>query len=174
MAQRKFDNRKFQTRINHKIRIPKIRVITEDGKMLGIMSPPEALKIAKNEGLDLVEISPHAKPPVCKIMEYGKYKYEQSKRNQTPKKTKFKEIKFRPNIDNNDYQVKLRKVIEFLKDGNQVRVAVEFRGRELQYLDTGRELLNKIISDSGELCGGNTPLTKSGRRISTNLSPKSS
>ena len=161
-------------RVNHKIRIPQIRVVTDDGKMLGIMSPQDAMKIAKSEGLDLVEISPHAKPPVCKIIEYGKYKYEQSKKSSTPKKTKFKEIKFRPRIDENDYQVKLRKILGFLGDGNQVRIAVEFRGREMQYKDLGRELLNRVIEDAGEVCNGSTPLTTAGRRISTNLSPKSS
>ena len=160
--------------MNHKIRIPQIRVITDDGKMLGIMSPQEAMKIAKGEGLDLVEISPHAKPPVCKIIEYGKYKYEQSKKNSTPKKTKFKEIKFRPRIDENDYNVKLKKILKFLGEGNQVRIAVEFRGREMQYKEQGRALLERVISDSSEVCNSNTPLTSAGRRISTNLSPKSS
>lgn len=175
MKQRKFDKRKeWGPRVNHKIRIPQIRVITDDGKMLGIMSPQEAMKIAKGEGLDLVEISPHAKPPVCKIIEYGKYKYEQSKKSSTPKKTKFKEIKFRPRIDENDYMVKLKKILKFLGEGHQVRIAVEFRGREMQYKELGRELLQRVISDASEVCNGNTPLTTAGRRISTNLSPKSS
>ena len=161
-------------RVNHKIRIPQIRVVMEGGKMLGIMSPQEAMKIAKSEGLDLVEISPHAKPPVCKIIEYGKYKYEQSKKSSTPKKPKFKEIKFRPRIDENDYMVKLKKILKFLGEGNQVRIAVEFRGREMQYKELGRELLQRVISDAADVCNGNTPLTAAGRRISTNLSPKSS
>jgi translation initiation factor IF-3 len=175
MNQRKFDKRKeWGPRVNHKIRIPQIRVVTDDGKMLGIMSPQEAMKIAKGEGLDLVEISPHAKPPVCKIIEYGKYKYEQSKKSSTPKKTKFKEIKFRPRIDENDYMVKLKKILKFLAEGNQVRIAVEFRGREMQYKELGRELLQRVISDASEVCNTNTPLTSAGRRISTNLSPKSS
>ena len=161
-------------RVNYKIKIPQIRVISDDGEMLGIMSPDDAMKIAKGRGLDLVEISPHARPPVCKIIEYGKYKYEQSKKSQTPKKTKFKEIKFRPRIDENDYQVKLKKILGFLGEGNQVRIAVEFRGREMQYKDLGRELLTRVISDATEVCNNSTPLTAAGRRISTNLSPKSS
>jgi len=160
--------------VNHKIRIPQIRVVTDDGKMLGIMSPQDAMKIAKGEGLDLVEISPQAKPPVCKIIEYGKYKYEQSKKSSTPKKTKFKEIKFRPRIDENDYNVKLKKILKFLGEGNQVRIAVEFRGREMQYKELGRELLQRVITDSADVCNTSTPLTTAGRRISTNLSPKSS
>ena len=141
--------------------------------MLGIMSPQEAMKIAKGEGLDLVEISPHAKPPVCKIIEYGKYKYEQSKKSSTPKKTKFKEIKFRPRIDENDYQVKLRKILQFLGEGNQVRIAVEFRGREMQYKEQGRELLQRVISDASEVGKCNIPISSAGRRMSTNLSPNS-
>ena len=111
--------REWGPRVNHKIRIPQIRVLTDDGKMLGIMSPQEAMKIAKEHGLDLVEIVPNARPPVCKIIEYGKYKYEQSKKSSPPKKTKFKEMKFRPVIDENDYNVKLKKVYGFLKEGNQ-------------------------------------------------------
>lgn len=166
--------REWGPRVNHKIRIPQIRVLTDDGKMLGIMSPQEAMKIAKEHGLDLVEIVPNARPPVCKIIEYGKYKYEQSKKSSTPKKTKFKEMKFRPVIDENDYNVKLKKVYGFLKEGNQVRIAVEFRGREMQFKDKGRELLQRVIQDVSEVCSSNTPLSSAGRRISTNLSPKGS
>lgn len=168
--------RDYGPRVNEKIRIPKIRVINEDGKMLGVMSPQEALKLAKEHGLDLVEIVPTARPPVCKIIEYGKYKYEQSKKqnSSTTKKTKFKEIKFHPRIDEHDYQTKLKKICEFLEKGSQVRVAVEFRGREMQYKHLGNELLDRVILDAGELCKTNTPLTFAGRRVSTNLSPAKS
>ena len=168
--------RDYGPRVNEKIRIPKIRVINEDGKMLGVMSPQEALKLAKDHGLDLVEIVPTARPPVCKIIEYGKYKYEQSKKqnSSTTKKTKFKEIKFHPRIDEHDYQTKLKKICEFLEKGSQVRVAVEFRGREMQYKHLGNELLDRVILDAGELCKTNTPLTFAGRRVSTNLSPAKS
>lgn len=171
---KKYNKRKeYGPRINEKIRIPKIRVIDEDGKMLGIMSPKEALVIAKEQGIDLVEIVPTAKPPVCKIIEYGKYKYEQSKKqsSSTTKKTKFKEIKFHPRIDEHDYQTKLKKICEFLEKNNQVRISVEFRGREMQYKNLGSELLDRVISDAGDLCKTNTPFTYAGRRISTNLSP---
>lgn len=171
---KKYNRRKeYGPRINEKIRIPKIRVIDEDGKMLGIMSPKEALVIAKEQGIDLVEIVPTAKPPVCKIIEYGKYKYEQSKKqsSSTTKKTKFKEIKFHPRIDEHDYQTKLKKICEFLEKNNQVRISVEFRGREMQYKNLGSELLDRVISDAGDLCKTNTPFTYAGRRISTNLSP---
>lgn len=175
---KKYDKKRkeYGPRVNERIRIPKIRVINEDGKMLGIMSPQEALSIAKNAGLDLVEIVADARPPVCKIIEYGKYKYEQSKRqgSSASKKSKFKEIKFHPRIDEHDYQTKLKKICEFLEKGSQVRVAVEFRGREMQYKHLGHELLDRVIQDSGELCNTNTPFTFAGRRISTNLSPAKS
>ena len=175
---KKYDKKRkeYGPRVNERIRIPKIRVINEDGKMLGIMSPQEALSIAKNAGLDLVEIVADAKPPVCKIIEYGKYKYEQSKRqgSSASKKSKFKEIKFHPRIDEHDYQTKLKKICEFLEKGSQVRVVVEFRGREMQYKHLGNELLDRVIQDSGELCKTNTPFTFAGRRISTNLSPAKS
>ena len=165
--------KEYGPRVNEKIRIPKIRVINEDGKMLGIMSPSEALQIAKQQGLDLVEIVPTARPPVCKIIEYGKYKYEQSKKqgSTATKKNKFKEIKFHPRIDEHDYQTKKKKICQFLEKGSQVRVAVEFRGREMQYKHLGNELLDRVILDVGDLCKTNTPFTFAGRRVSTNLSP---
>jgi translation initiation factor IF-3 len=178
MGNEKFDKRKkhYGPRVNERIRIKQIRVINDDGKMLGIMSPQEALEIAKGQGLDLVEIVPTARPPVCKIIEYGKYKYEQSKKQNSSatKKSKFKEIKFHPRIDEHDYQTKLKKISSFLEKGNQVRIAVEFRGREMQYREHGNDLLNRVISDVGELCKTNTPLTFAGRRVSTNLSPAKS
>ena len=175
MDKNKFGKRKkeYGPRVNEKIRIPQIRVINEDGKMLGIMSPKEALAIAKQHGLDLIEVVANARPPVCKIIEYGKYKYEQSKKNpaKVSKKSKFKEIKFHPRIDEHDYQTKLKKICEFLQKGSQVRLAVEFRGREMQYKSLGNELLDRVIKDAGELCKTNTPFTFAGRRVSTNLSP---
>jgi translation initiation factor IF-3 len=178
MDKNKFGKRKkeYGPRVNEKIRIPQIRVINDDGKMLGVMSPKEALAIAKSQGLDLVEVVANARPPVCKIIEYGKYKYEQSKKNpaKVSKKSKFKEIKFHPRIDEHDYQTKLKKICEFLGKGNQVRLAVEFRGREMQYKELGRALLDRVITDAGDVCKTNTPFTSAGRRISTNLSPAKS
>jgi translation initiation factor IF-3 len=175
MDKNKFSKNKkvYGPRVNEKIRIPKIRVINDDGKMLGVMSPQEALAIAKSQGLDLVEIVATARPPVCKIIEYGKYKYEQSKKQpaKSSKKSKFKEIKFHPRIDEHDYQTKLKKICEFLNKGSQVRIAVEFRGREMQYKELGKDLLNRVINDSGELCKTHTSFAFAGRRISTNLSP---
>lgn len=178
MDKKQFNKKKrdYGPRINERIRIPQIRVINEDGKMLGVMSPKEALAIAKQYGLDLVEVVANARPPVCKIIEYGKYKYEQSKKQTTTpsKKSKFKEIKFHPRIDEHDYQTKLKKICEFLSKGSQVRVAVEFRGREMQYKNLGHELLDRVVKDAGDVCKTNTPFTFAGRRVSTNLSPAKS
>lgn len=178
MDKNKFNKRKtdYGPRINERIRIPQIRVIDEHAKLLGIMSPKEALVIAKSQGLDLVELVATARPPVCKIMEYGKYKYEQSKKQTAvpSKKSKFKEIKFHPRIDEHDYQTKLKKIMEFLEKGSQVRIAVEFRGREMQYKNLGNQLLDRVIKDVGDVCKTNTPFTSAGRRISTNLSPAKS
>lgn len=175
MDKNKFGKNKkvYGPRVNEKIRIAQIRVINDDGKMLGVMSPQEALVIAKQQGLDLVEIVADARPPVCKIIEYGKYKYEQSKKQpaKTSKKSRFKEIKFHPRIDEHDYQTKLKKIKEFLGKGSQVRIAVEFRGREMQYKNLGNDLLKRVIKDSGELCKTYTTFSSAGRRISCNLSP---
>ena len=158
---------------NERIRALDVQVIGSDGANLGATPLNKAIEIAKQEGLDLIEISPNANPPVCKIIEYGKYKYEQSKKQSSSpsKKAKFKEIKFHPRIDEHDYQTKLKKICEFLSKGSQVRVAVEFRGREMQYKHLGNELLDRVINDAGELCKTNTPFTFAGRRVSTNLSP---
>ena len=165
--------KEYGPRVNERIRIPKIRVINEDGKMLGIMSPSEALQIAKQQGLDLVEIVPTARPPVCKIIEYGKYKYEQSKKQgQLPqRKTNLKKLNFIQELMNMITKQRKKKICQFLEKGSQVRVAVEFRGREMQYKHLGNELLDRVILDVGDLCKTNTPFTLAGRRVSTNLSP---
>jgi len=135
-------------RINERIASPEVRVIGIDGKQLGILSIREALNAAENAGSDLVEISPEAKPPVCKIIEYGKLKYqEQKKKNQAKKKQKtieVKEIKIRPGIEKHDYEVKIRALYKFILNGNKVKVTMRFRGREMEHQDLGFELLNKL------------------------------
>ena len=119
------------------------------------MPPAKALQAAETVGLDLVEISPNAKPPVCKIMDFGKYKYEQQKRESEAKKkqkiTDVKEVKFRPNTDQHDYDVKLRNVIRFLENGDKVKVTLRFRGREMAHQNLGRELLQRVAEDVKEL-----------------------
>ena len=141
-------NSKDNTRINNQIRVPNVRLIDENGNQLGIISTAEATKRASAVGLDLVEVAASATPPVCKILNYGKIKYEKQKKEAaTRKKQKtvsVKEIKIRPNIDTHDYDVKMRAIEKFLKAGNKVRVILRFRGREMAHTDIGMDMMNKI------------------------------
>jgi translation initiation factor IF-3 len=135
--------------------VPEIRLIDQNGNNVGIVSPDSAIHMAEEAGLDLVEISPGATPPVCKIMDFGKYKYEQQKKAAEAKKKQriidIKEVKFRPNIDTHDYDVKMRSVTKFLGDGDKVKVTLRFRGREMAHQELGRELLQKIAGDIEEV-----------------------
>ena len=143
-----------QNRRNNEIRVPRVRVIGSDGEMIGVLSRDEALRMAEEEDLDLVEIQPNADPPVCKIMDFGKFKFElQKKANEAKKKTKqveIKEVKFRPVTDEGDYQIKLRKMREFLVDGDKIKVNIRFRGREMSHQELGREMAARIEADLGE------------------------
>ncbi len=134
--------------MNESIRADKIRVVGADGEMKGIMSVREALALAEEAGLDLVEISPNTDPPVCKILDYGKYKYEQQKKAAEARKKQkvidLKEIKIRPGIEQHDYEVKMRAAKKFLEGGDKVKVTMRFRGREMAHLQIGRELLEKM------------------------------
>jgi translation initiation factor IF-3 len=138
-------------RVNEEIRIPQVRLIDQDGEMQGVMSAREAMHRAFTAGLDLVEISPNADPPVCKILDFGKFKYEQQKkRNEAKKKQKvieIKEIKVRPNIDENDYQVKMRAMKSFIEEGDKVKVTLRFRGREMAHQDIGVRVLERIRAE---------------------------
>ena len=138
-------------RVNEEIRVPQVRLIDQDGEMMGVMSARDAMLKAFGVGLDLVEISPNADPPVCKILDYGKFKYEQQKkRNEAKKKQKvieIKEIKVRPNIDENDYQVKMRAMKSFIEEGDKVKVTLRFRGREMAHQDIGVRVLERIRSE---------------------------
>ncbi len=138
-------------RVNEKIRVPEIRLIDHEGENKGVVSPETAMQMARDVGLDLVEISPNASPPVCKIMDFGKFKYEtQKKAAEAKKKQKvieIKEVKFRPNIDIHDYEVKMRNVTRFLEDGDKVKVTLRFRGREMAHIELGREVLERIAAD---------------------------
>ncbi|MAS87109.1 MAG: translation initiation factor IF-3 [Micavibrio sp.] len=139
------------TRVNESIRAPEIRVVGADGEMVGVMSPREALLLAQESGLDLVEISPNAKPPVCKILDYGKFKYEaQKKAAEARKKQKtieLKELKMRPGIGEHDYQVKLKAAKKFLEDEDKVKFTLRFRGREMAHVDLGRQVLERVRED---------------------------
>ncbi|MWB78990.1 translation initiation factor IF-3 [Pseudooceanicola sp. 216_PA32_1] len=142
-------------RINDKIRAPEIRLIGAEGENVGVVTPSRAMQLAEDAGLDLVEISPNATPPVCKIMDFGKFKYEQQKReSEARKKQKIievKEVKFRPNTDVHDYEVKMRNVVRFLENGDKVKVTLRFRGREMAHQNLGRELLERVAEDVKEI-----------------------
>jgi translation initiation factor IF-3 len=142
------DNRSRETRINERIRAREVRVIDEDGQMLGVMTSFAALQLARERNLDLVEVSPQAVPPVCKIMDWGRYKYEQSKRESEARKhqkvTQLREIRLAPRTAEHDIAVKVRKIQEFLAEGDKVKVSVVFRGREMAHPEIGRVLLEQI------------------------------
>ncbi|WP_425414332.1 translation initiation factor IF-3 [Salipiger mucosus] len=142
-------------RVNDRIRAPEIRLIGAEGENLGVQPPRRAMELAEEAGLDLVEISPNAKPPVCKIMDYGKYKYEQQKRESEARKKQktieVKEVKFRPNTDIHDYDVKMKNVFKFLEKGDKVKVTLRFRGREMAHQNLGRELLERVADDVKEV-----------------------
>jgi translation initiation factor IF-3 len=134
--------------VNERIRAREVRLIDEDGEMVGVMTPMRALEIARERDLDLVEISPNAIPPVCKLMDYGRFKYEQAKKENEARKNQktitLKEIRLSPRTDEHDVDVKTRKIQEFLADGDRVRVSVKFRGAEMRHPDIGRKLLDGI------------------------------
>jgi translation initiation factor IF-3 len=141
-------------RVNEDIRVPQVRLIDQEGEMLGVMSARDALMRAYDAGLDLLEISPNAVPPVVKILDYGKYKYEQQKKaNEARKKQKvveIKEVKVRPNIDDHDYDVKMRAMKSFIGEGDKVKVTLRFRGREMAHQDLGIKVLERIRQELGE------------------------
>ena len=140
--------------MNEDIRVPQVRLIDQEGEMLGVMSAREAMLRAYDVGMDLLEISPNAVPPVCKITDFGKYKYEQQKKaNEARKKQKIveiKEIKVRPNIDDHDYEVKMRAAKSFIEEGDKVKVTLRFRGREMAHQDLGAKVLDRIRNELGE------------------------
>lgn len=163
--------------INEDIREKEIRVISADGEQLGIMSSAEALEKAYNADLDLVMISPTAKPPVCRIMDYGKYRFEQTKREKEAKKNQktadVKEIKMSLNIDTNDFNIKVKNAIKFLQNGDKVKVTVRFRRmRELTHVNLGEELMKKFMDAVSEYGGSDKPSKLEGRNYAVVLSPK--
>jgi len=163
-------------RINRRIRASQIRVIDEEGKQLGIMSLEAGLREAEERELDLVEIAPNTNPPVCRIMDYGKYLYQQSKRAQRAKKsqraTQLKEIKFRPKISEHDYQFKKRHILRFLSDGNMVKTTVMFRGRELAHPELGERILDRLVIELGEVANIERRGKLEGRTLSMLITPK--
>ncbi|HSR54369.1 MAG TPA: translation initiation factor IF-3 [Acidobacteriota bacterium] len=156
---RKYSGRRGRSgprvRVNRQIRSREIRAIDSDGTQLGIMHPKDAYKIAQDKGLDLVEVAPNAKPPVCRILDYGKYMYQQSKRAQEAKKhqkqMQVKEVKFRPKTDQHDYDFKKKHIIRFIEDENKVKCTIMFRGREVTHPEAGRDILEQLKEELEDL-----------------------
>ena len=169
------NNNQQRIRINWQIRIPQIRVVGSDGANLGVMATRDALKMAQDQSLDLVEINPRAVPPVCKIMDYGKFKYEEKKKLQAAKKNQvtqeLKEITFRPNTDENDLKHKVEQAKGFVADGNKVKFTIRFRGREITHPDVGKSKLDWIIQELGSSIASNPQVNLEGKFMSMIVSP---
>lgn len=164
-------------RRNQQIKIPEVRLIDQNGDQVGVMATDEARGLAAEAGLDLVEISPKASPPVCKIMDYGKFKFELAKKNQQAKKKQkkiqLKEVKFRPNTDEGDFQVKLKNLRKFIDQGNKVKVTIMFRGRELAHRELGSEMLDRLVEElKDEVVVEQRPAKMEGRFMIMLLAPK--
>ena len=162
-------------RMNENIRVSEIRVIDEDGQMVGVMSPKEALEIARSKQQDLIEIVPNAKPPVCKIIEFGKWKYEQQKREKQAKKSShqqlLKEIRFHPHTDTHDFEFKLRHARAFIEEGHKVKAYVQFKGREVNYKQFGEDLLANFKARMEDIAKVDQDVSMMGRMMSIVLSP---
>ncbi|WP_081619210.1 translation initiation factor IF-3 [Thioalkalivibrio sp. ALE23] len=163
-------------RLNDQITSSKIRLIDAEGENRGITTIEEALDMARDSGLDLVEISPNAEPPVCRIMDYGKYKFEQSKKAQEARKKQkqiqIKEVKFRPGTDEGDYNVKLRNLRRFLENGDKAKVTIRFRGREMRHQELGNQLLDKIEQDVTDIAVVEQRPKMEGRQMIMVMSPR--
>ena len=162
--------------MNQEIRSPRVLLIDQNGEKQGVMPTSAALEAAEEAGLDLVEISPNAVPPVCKIMDLGKFKYEQQKREAEARKKQkiieIKEIKFRPGTDTHDYDVKMRSVLKFLEGGDKVKITLRFRGREMAHQQLGLELLNRVAGDVGEAGKVESMPKLEGRQMVMMIAPK--
>ncbi|MFA5536285.1 MAG: translation initiation factor IF-3 [Bacillota bacterium] len=163
-------------RVNEEIRVREVRLVGDDGEQLGIMPVRDALRIAQDKGLDLVEVAPNGKPPVCRIMDYGKYRFEQSKRDREARKKQkvinIKEVKFRLAIEEHDFQVKARNAIRFLEAGDKVKVTIMFRGREISHSELGRELCLKLAEQLSDIATVEKPPKVEGRNMTMILVPK--
>jgi translation initiation factor IF-3 len=169
-----------EPRVNHRIRVPQVRLIGEDNQQQGVIPTDEARRRAEVAGLDLVEVSPNERPPVCKIMDYGKFKYEQKKRaNETKKKQRrveVKEIKFRPKTDTHDFETKVRKLKAFIEDGHKVKVTIMFRGREIIHQNIGVDICDRVVkalNETEETIQVEQPARMEGRSMFMMLAPVS-
>lgn len=167
---------KKQTRINGEITAPEVRLVGVDSEQLGIVKLYEALRMAEEVDLDLVEIAPNAQPPVCRLMDYGKFKYQESKRQHEAKlkqkQVQVKEIKFRPGTDEGDYQIKLRNLIKFLGEGDKTKVTLRFRGREMAHQEIGMALLKRVEADLADHAVVEQFPKMEGRQLVMMLAPK--
>lgn len=167
-----------ETQINEEIRDKEVRVISADGEQLGIMSAKDALKIAENRNLDLVKIAPNAVPPVCKVMDYNKYRFEQAKRAKEAKKNQkvmeIKEIRLSLNIDTGDFNTKVNHALRFLADGNKVKVSIRFRGREMAHTENGNVIMDRFAEACSEKSNVEKAAKLEGRQMLMFLAPKSS
>ena len=163
-------------RFNEFIQAPKVRVIDENGENVGVLLTPEAIEMAAEVGLDLVEVSPNADPPVAKFLDVGKYKYEAQKKANLARKTQktqeIKEIKMRPNIDDHDYDTKMKKVFSFIEEGDKVKITLRFRGRELAHGQLGMQLLERVQNDTAEIAKIEQHPRMEGRQMLMVLAPK--
>src|SRR5262245_21133961 len=170
------DSRGPQIRVNHRIRVPEVRVVLDDGSQLGVMPTSEALKAAEGRGLDLVEVNPKSMPPVCKILDFGKYKYEEKKRQSEAKRkqtiVELKEVKLRPKTDDHDLQVKVRSARRFLEAGNKVKFTVRFRGREITHPQRAQMQLDWLVEQLVDLANVEQRPQMEGRTMSAIVGPK--
>lgn len=166
---------KDTTRINEEIKVPQVRVIDIDGSALGVLETRAAIQLARSKELDLVEIAPKADPPVCKIINYGKFKYEKQKREKTQRKNQvvqvLKEIRFHPNTDTHDFEFKTKHAINFLEEGNKVKASVMFKGREMAYTQLGETLLNKFVEKISDIAKVESPIKLEGRNMNVIVVP---
>ena len=179
MTQRRIENKnldnKSQHRINEMIRISQVRVVSADGEQLGVMNTSEAIATARASGLDLVEVAPEAKPPVCRIMDYGKFKYQQKRRQtkQQVNRTKIKQLRLRPKTGDHDVQVRLKQARDFLVHKDKVQIFVVFRGRELAHVEEGQKLIEYMIEQLEDIAKLETPPKRmENKRVTCTLAPK--
>jgi translation initiation factor IF-3 len=165
-----------QIRINHRIRVPEVRVIGADGGMLGVMTTSDALRAAQEQGLDLVEVNPKAEPPVCKLLDFGKYKYEEKKKARDAKRKQtsvdIKEIKLRPKTDQHDFAFKVRAARRFLENGNKVKFTVRFRGREITHPEKAQQQLDHVMRECEDLANIEVRPVMEGRTMTLFIAPK--
>lgn len=162
--------------MNHQIRISPVRLIAEDGEQLGVVAVDEAMRIANDRGLDLVEVAPMARPPVVKIMDYGKYRFEQAKAARAAKKKQhvihMKEVKYRPGISSHDFDFKTRHARNFIQEGNKVKVTMMFRGRQVMRPELGQEVLNRVVDQLKDIAKIEADAKLDGRNMTLVLAPK--